>query len=246
MGAWITQHITSKNRYAMYLYFLALTGKVPSHVHFLPNGDYVQYGVRTPPGEVWVSIEIFQDDVYGQEYKLKKGDVVLDLGAHVGMFVSKAIREIGDTGLVIAVEPSDVGQRYLRHNCGLLPNVVLVQKAISDHDGTGKLYLSAESSCNSIMHKHKNSVDVGLVTVDSLVKQLELKQLDLIKIDIEGAELEALQGATKTLEQFDVKLAIAAYHQMQNGENEMPSVVRLLEDRGFKVACKGGYVYAHK
>jgi FkbM family methyltransferase len=144
------------------------------------------------------------------------------------------------------VEPSAIGQKYLRTNCGMMTNVTVVGKAISNHNGIGKLYLSSESSCNSIMHKHKNSVDVELVTVDSLVKQLGLQRLDLIKIDIEGAEVEALEGAAQTLRMFDVKLAIAAYHQMENGEVEKPVVVKILQDAGFKVVVKEGYVYASK
>jgi FkbM family methyltransferase len=68
-------------------------------------------------------------------------------------------------------------------------------------------------------------VGVPVTPIDSLVDRLELDRVDLIKMDIEGSEQEALKGAARTLARFKPRLAIAGYHKPSDPER-IPAIVR--------------------
>ena len=57
------------------------------------------------------------------------------------------------------------------------------------------------------------------ISIDNLVKERNIPKIDFIKMDIEGAELNALKGAIKTIQEFRPKLAIAIYHQVKDFDN---------------------------
>jgi predicted RNA methylase len=88
-------------------------------------------------------------DVYLHQYydflDLKSGDVVFDVGAHIGSFALKAARLVGEDGLVIALEPELENYKLLEENVRLnnLENIVPIPMALSDFQGTGNLYLAA-------------------------------------------------------------------------------------------------------
>jgi len=79
-------------------------------------------------------------------------------------------------------------------------------------------------------------------TLDQVVGELGLSKVDFIKIDVEGAELDVLKSATKTLEENSVFLAITAYHTPES----VQEVSRYLQEKGFRTFSLFQYVYAFK
>jgi hypothetical protein len=79
-----------------------------------------------------------------------------------------------------------------------------------------------------------------MVTLDSL-----RIQPDFVKIDAEGSELEILKGAEGVIK-TGTKFAIACYHDLPEGGNELNSVVNFLKDRGYKITIIHKYVFAEK
>ena len=79
-----------------------------------------------------------------------------------------------------------------------------------------------------------NKSEIDCVTIDDLANQLELTRLDMIKMDIEGAELEALEGCSDVIEQFSPSLAIASYHYRKK-EQTYYKVERYLRRKGYCV-----------
>ena len=113
---------------------------------------------------VWVLLEVFRDNVYESVSKIEKGDVVVDIGAHVGMFTRKALKEVGEEGLVIAIEPEPKNLELLRKNTKKYKNVRLVNKAVGERTGKTELYIS-KTSCDHSIKNVNNKKDAKSIEV---------------------------------------------------------------------------------
>lgn len=147
---------------------------------------------------------------------LRTGMVAVDVGANIGWYTAIFVGAAGPQGKVIAIEPLPANlsriYRHIKlwnHPC----NVCVVPAACGNIRGRTKLYLNKYHPGNTIIEsKTRNhpafngtSMDVDVITIDSLLRELSLKQVDLLKIDVEGAELLVLQGAEEALRQRTVR-----------------------------------------
>ena len=73
---------------------------------------------------------------------------------------------------------------------------------------------------------------IDLIDLDSFIDDYEIKRVDFIKMDIEGAEIEALQGAKKSLNLFSPRIAIASYH-IRDGKRTAEWVENFLNEQGY-------------
>lgn len=247
-GLW-TAKCAGKSKLIAYPYFFLLCGKIPHNLKLLPNGDcsviYSENEIVAPRDGILAFIEVLQDKVYEKFWSPRVGDIVLDIGAYVGMFTLRAAKLVGDTGMVIAIEPEPRNLSYLKRNVESLSNVRVIEEAISNRIGEGMLHISNATPCHTLIHPHKKSMKVKVNTIDNIVTQLNLPHIDFIKMDIEGAGLQALEGAKHTL-RGRVKLAIAAYHQLSNRSPELPHIINLLKSIRYQTHISGGYVYAER
>lgn len=194
-------------------------------------------------------IEQFFGNVYEKRYELKEKDVVVDVGAHIGTFTIKAAKEVGNEGKVIAIEPEENNLKLLKRNVEIngLKNVIIVQKGIWSEKDEMRLYLSDYSICHSLVCEDTDkSVDIEVDTIDNILNELKVNKVDFIKMDIEGAEIEALKGAKETLENNNVKIAIAAYHEINGEPPTSKTIVPQLKRMGFKTDEENGMVYGEK
>jgi FkbM family methyltransferase len=127
---------------------------------------------------------------------LSKGDKVIDVGANIGYFTMLAASLVGTEGRVFAFEPGDIAYADLRNNVYVnsFDNIVAYNRAASDYCGERSFYLAKENTTNSLIrdaHLHKQSTIVEVDRIDRLINE----QVNLIKIDTEGNELEVLKGA---------------------------------------------------
>ncbi|MGV3485681.1 MAG: FkbM family methyltransferase [Planctomycetaceae bacterium] len=145
---------------------------------------------------------------------LRPGHTVLDIGAHIGYFTTYFARLVGTTGRVLAIEPSDDNLRYTRFNIDSLSQVQLETRGISNHIGEATFFVeSLTGQNNSLVEDYevfeanaakagvaveKRKVTICVTTVDSICSDYGLSP-HFIKMDIEGAEYEALEGMINTL-----------------------------------------------
>lgn len=202
--------------------------------------------IKCPVGGFRTYNEVYHARIYERMGGPKEGDIVLDLGAYVGMFSHRASNLVGEKGKVIAIEPNNDNVLMVRENLKELPNVHVLNVAVSDVSGECKLYISPNSACHSIVHPDSDNYDtVPSMTVDYIVEKLKLPKVDFIKIDIEGAGMMALNGAEKTLrDNKNVKLSIACYHALPNGKPERGTIATHLVERGFDISIKQECLYA--
>lgn len=202
-------------------------------------------------GTLWRGLwNQYVDDTYERDYKCKKGDIVVDIGAHIGTFTVKAARAVANEGMVIAIEPDMTNLRFLGKNIreNGLRNVLIVQKGVWSTKDRLELSTRRTTGTHSFLHRKDDNgfVKVEVDTLDNILGELGVRRVDFTKMDIEGAEIEALKGMKETLRNNDVKLAIAAYHSTEGKEETYRTIAPWLKRDGFQVTVKRGMVYARK
>ena len=129
--------------------------------------------------------------------RLKRGDVFVDGGANVGYYTLLAAHLVGDKGRVYAFEPEPESFKILQKNVLLngLKNVVLEQKALGSKKGKLKLYVNTVNRGDHRLHLFKGEKKAYvLVDVVRLDEYLRGKRVDLVKIDVQGAEGAVIEG----------------------------------------------------
>jgi FkbM family methyltransferase len=148
--------------------------------------------------------------------RLSPGDIVVDIGAHVGWYTLIACKAVGPNGKVYAFEPDPKNFSFLKKNIALngCTNVVAEQKAVSDQGGTLELFLHKDhSGWNKIRYlgDTTSSVSVEAVSFDDYFKD-RAESIDFVKIDVEGAEGLILKGMKDSLEKFPTLELFIEYH----------------------------------
>jgi FkbM family methyltransferase len=131
---------------------------------------------------------------------LRPGDVVWDIGAHAGFFTAIASLLVGETGAVHAFEPFPANAERLAQtiHANRLRNVELHRVAVGAAAGSAPLYTHGSSSTPSLTpHPGWSSMQVEVVTLDDLLS--DLGPPSLVKVDVEGAELECLGGGRRLI-----------------------------------------------
>ncbi|MBL7893201.1 MAG: FkbM family methyltransferase [Bacteroidia bacterium] len=130
---------------------------------------------------------------------VKKGDVVLDIGANIG-FYSKILSDlVGPSGKVYSFEPDKVNFNYFLKNTNGLTNIVPVNKAVADQTKTLKLYTSKLLNVDHRTYKvdeYEKELTIDAVSIDDFVN--DTFKVDFIKMDIQGFEVSALKGMKQT------------------------------------------------
>lgn len=175
---------------------------------------------------------------YLKKYNLKEGDIVFDCGAYCGISSYYFSKLVGETGKVYAFEPDKLNYKMLLKNIELhnLKNVIPINKGIWDKTDT--LLFNTEGALGSALvnvfdrkiEATKNKVDV--VSITDVVKEYNIPKIDFIKMDIEGAEIAAVEGIKDYLKNNDINFAIASYHVVDN-ERTYKKLESIFEEIGY-------------
>lgn len=144
---------------------------------------------------------------------IRKGNIVYDIGANVGFYTLISSAIVGDDGLVVAFEPRPRNASLLRDHIAInkLVNVKVYAVAISESDGTAQFDESRSNLVGRL--SPEGSITVPVRSIDSLTQYDGLPFPDLVKIDVEGAELDVLLGAEATLDQCSPRILLATHNQ---------------------------------
>jgi FkbM family methyltransferase len=141
---------------------------------------------------------------------LRPGMTFIDVGANDGLYTLFASRRVGSTGRVIAIEPSSREFTRLERNLLLnyTSNVSALRLAASNREGAAALHLAGfgHEGLNTL-GEFAYSIDeqtveeIGMTTLDGICEKNQLGRIDVLKIDVEGGELNVLKGAKTALAQ---------------------------------------------
>ncbi len=236
------------------LYDLCINVHLPAPTNIHPE-DLMRPGNRQLYHRFLTTLKEIDGIIYHSAYdaghQFSRGDIVVDAGARIGTFAAKISSAVGDEGKVIAIEPEPHNFACLQKNieANSLSNVVAVQKMLWSQAEHLDLNLSANAAAHSAYFDEfygstGESIHVEAETLDSILAGLEIDSVDFVKMDIEGSEIEALDGMKRALGS-DVQLAIAAYHPVE-GRLTHTIIVPRLEELGFKTAYMEGIVQARR
>ncbi len=215
--------------------------------------DNLRILLRYTTADLAILKDIYVENIYEKHYHLHQGDVVFDIGSHIGIFTLKASRLVEPNGFVYAFEPEPENFMLLKRNVALnkATNIRIFKKAVSSSSRILHLYVdAANTGAHSVQcatgqtRLLTRSILVSSVTLDQIMQKFDVKEVDLLKIDVEGHELEVLKGANWFL-------TICKHIAMETheGENNAPSNVQIIENlekHGFAIKQSGSMLYGWK
>tara|TARA_Y100000590_G_scaffold130690_1_gene149252 strand:- start:13318 stop:14127 length:810 start_codon:yes stop_codon:yes gene_type:complete len=185
----------------------------------------IESSLKSDTAEVWagkmflhpndglkLSIRGFHDEEEAMMVKnnIKRDEIVVDLGAHIGYYTLMMAKLVGQNGKVFAFEPEPRNLKLLYKNIEVnsYRNIEVVPKAVSDINGECTLFVGQESfGANKIFKPKKTDtqefeeIKTRTIRLDDYFEELGfLKKISFIKMDIEGSEVRALQGMKNILE----------------------------------------------
>lgn len=209
----------------------------------------VHYELAAGQGEPKLLIETVASRQYGEipGFTPEKDWVCFDVGANLGLVALPWAAKMG-SGVIHAFEPHPVTVKRLERNIELngAGGIIQVhQMAVGEKSGKLELFISGEGTmamdpAQAEERWEGERISVPVTTLDAFCRKEKIKQIDLMKIDIEGFEEQALLGASKTLG-ITRRLVV---------ECHSPALCRscrkILEDAGFTLYTVGSLFYAER
>ena len=163
---------------------------------------------------------------------LKRGMTVVDIGANIGWYTLLSASRVGPEGKVFAFEPEpenfSVLSRGIKDNS--FTNVSAFQNVVSDFNGVAALHLSKFSGGHSIKDDFgKETIPIQSTRLDNLLHGLGVQDVDVMKVDVEGAEPEVLLGAGSLIGEGRVRNIFLEWNP--KAWESRPDLIRLLFDR---------------
>jgi FkbM family methyltransferase len=199
--------------------------------------------------DIYILYNSFESFLY-KYLDAKEGDVFIDVGSHIGKYSLKLAKKVGNNGIVIAIEANP--QNYYTliknihdNNCS---NVKAYNLAAWNTSSYLEMFPGKYSTLNSLKKclqeqqgydSNKPSQKVKADCLDNILQ--DCRKITLIKIDVEGAEIEALQGLRKTLDRNSPELIVECWEQSREKLNT------LMASYGYTAeSISSTYIYFYK
>lgn len=146
--------------------------------------------------------------------KIFPGDIILDIGGYDGDTAEIFSKTVGASGKVHSFEPVEETYNKMRDRLSSqqINNVIPLNLGVWSSDTVMSIDSDIDNRVGSKISE-EGQKKINVVSIDSYVRKNGIGKVDFIKMDIEGAEREALNGAVQTVKSMKPNLAISAYHQ---------------------------------
>lgn len=172
------------------------------------------------------------------------GDIVLDAGLFDSTVLRRFALSVGPQGHCYGFEPEPDNLAFVRRTIrefGDPGNITLVEKGLFSQ--RGHMHISAQGPSGALQAgADDQSSPCEVVDVDSFAEEYSLPRIDLIKMDIEGAEVQALRGAEQSIRRWKPKLHICAYHHIEDIVDIPAFILRIVPDYRFYFTAHAPYL----
>ncbi len=164
--------------------------------------------------------------------KIKEGDTVFDIGANVGFYSLIASKIVGDRGNVYAFEPAPRNVHYLKRHFDL--NTCTNSKVFIGGVSNKKdvvYFNDGDHAATGFLSQEKSGLLVPVISLDELIADQIILRPNLMKIDVEGAEVDVLHGALQTLKEFHPTIFLSTHSEQIHQE-----CIELLKSLGYTLS----------
>ncbi len=183
------------------------------------------YGVHEPK-----TTSVYLDHVHS-------GENVIEIGANIGYYVLLARSVVGDSGSVLGFEPVPDNFVVLRKNVADFDNVQVSQLVISNENEVADFYVSDIPNWGSLIYtdglQMTGSLSIEGVRLDDYLAEKENYSPSLIHMDIEGGEINALEGAWQTISNYTPKLMVE-FHPFITGFDPVRNLLVRFQSLGYQ------------
>lgn len=206
---------------------------------FIPRNVVVPILQGTLKGKKWIkgsgvngywlgSYELTQQRIFTRI--IKNGDIVFDVGAHVGFYTLLASQCVGDNGHVFAFEPLPANIAFLKKHILInqLHNIIVVEAAVGDNVGAVRFDVNKDNAQGRIAPQ--GDICVNAVTLDYMLYQKHIIPPHIVKIDVEGEEYRVLRGGKEIIKQYKPRILLSTH-----GEEAKQSCLAFLKGCAYAV-----------
>ncbi|MCS3749293.1 FkbM family methyltransferase [Salinibacter ruber] len=210
-------------------------------------GEVVQISIGRVQAE-YVDYTLLNEELLKTEKKIiddivdsvKEGDVFYDIGADAGLYTCLVSKAVSDQGTVVAFEPHPTRKLQLIDNLHINNVSAEVRtEALSDEEKKGVINYSLKTKSGEVVNVNDDKGHGNIVNIvrgDTIVEKEKLPTPDVIKIDVEGAELRVLKGFRKILSDVDNCMVYIELHdEISNFGGSKSEVLEFLRDINYEV-----------
>jgi FkbM family methyltransferase len=188
-------------------------------------------------------------DYSSKDFSIKNDDIVIDVGAHIGLFALFA-SQYCKNGKIYCFEPVKENYDLLLDNIKLnnLTNIIPFNCAVSDKSSKVKIFLRDDEASHSMYITNSNYVEVSSMTLDDFFKETKIKKCDFLKLDCEGAEYDIIDSLTPKNFEIIERIAIEC-HFANSKPLLIKNLTKILEMSSFDTKTKPifsdmGFIFA--
>jgi FkbM family methyltransferase len=176
---------------------------------------------------------------------LTNGDTVLDIGANIGWYTLLSASLVKENGRVFAFEPMPESRGQLIKNCALnkLENVKIFDFAVGRESGQASIFSASPKHIGgaSLFPANANGMQSHVIqvrTLDEVIEEHEIRRVRLCKMDIEGSEIDALDGMKQALKKrtFDFILVEVNAVALKRAGHDPAELASRIRDAGYRIA----------
>ena len=191
--------------------------------------------------ELAILSDIFEKREYSDYFPFYQKLTVLDIGAHYGYFSIFASKNTDEASKILAIEPGSLNFHCLTENIGKnkINNIIPVHAALGNKDEVSKLYLGRTSNNSlisdySFLEKESNTEKIELKTLETILNEHYIENIDFMKMDCEGAEYSILESLSPETFKKITTLSLE-FHDLKNKNYNGDFLVKLLIKHQFKI-----------
>ena len=195
-------------------------------------------------GTVWLT-----EDYEMPGFSINKEDIVIDIGAHIGLF-SLFASQYWKNGKIFSYEPIKENYKIWKENIEVnkIENIISFNSAVSKQTNKLKIFINSDDSAHSIFESEKNFIEVDSTTIKSIFDKNKIENCNLLKFDCEGAEYQIIESIPKEYF-FKIEKMIIEYHLANEKPEMYKKLIENLKNNSFEIKIKKlsdsmGMIYA--